>query len=98
MMSTQQTVPAHKRNRSAFDAWLQSAQPGDRIIYFTGVYLIHTRTVMQVRDAYDRGEIEMIQRRDAAQGRGFEYIAVKRAITRPPRLRLVDRLDPVSRA
>lgn len=59
--------------------WIQTAQPGDRMTYATcaSVATHTTRNVKEARSLYDRGLIDLVQRRVTG---GYEYIAVKRRV------------------
>lgn len=76
-----------------FDAWLQFAEPGSEYIYHRGGSLSKkgeglnfSSQVYSAREAYDRGEVELVMRR-VTWGQGkfnngsiFEWIAQKRKI------------------
>ena len=80
-----------------FDAWLQSAPAGSSHVYHTGPHLSvgnfgidFSSQVYSAREAYERGEVELVQRR-LSHGRGtraaglFEWLAIKRAKIKRPR-------------
>lgn len=79
-----------------FEVWLKFAKPGDQFIYHTGSHLSkknegleYSSKVYSAREAYDRGEVILVQRR-VSHGLSrwdpgkFDYIAIKRALVRRP--------------
>lgn len=58
--------------------WFQTAQPKDQIIYHSSNSLAvmgGDRLSREARELYDRGLVELVQRRN---GTRFDYIAIKR--------------------
>lgn len=59
-------------------SWYHGAATGDMMVYHSSCCLALTgggAAVREIRDMYDRGEIDLVQRRN---GLKFDYIAVKR--------------------
>jgi hypothetical protein len=84
-------------NSAQFATWLRKAQPGETYVYFTGSEFRHTATVMAARDAYDRGEVDLVQKRTPIARLGFHYMAIKRRVVRAPVWLLADSVEDISR-
>lgn len=65
--------------------WYASAMAGESVVYRHegGRFLNKTQAVQQARDLYDMGLVDLVQRRN---GRGLDYLAIKR--------RHVAKIDP----
>lgn len=81
-----------------FDTWLGNASPGSEMIYHTGKSLSKhgeglefTDLTHSAREAFERGEVDLVQRR-LSKGKTvksigrFAWIAIKRKDVRRPRL------------
>jgi hypothetical protein len=69
---------------AAFSAWLESAMPGDEIIYATGVCPPHGAAVKTlVTQAIADGLIRAHQRNHASDAKRMEYYAVRRPMAQP---------------
>ena len=80
-----------------FELWLRKATPGSNYVYHSGSELsrgnggIHfTSQVYSAREAYERGEVDLVLRRTSA-GRGkfnigstFDWVAIKRSVVKIP--------------
>jgi hypothetical protein len=81
---------------NTFKLWLDVSQPHEVIEYFVGPNLgISTletvETAKLAREAFARGEVELVQRRT---GKGFTYLAIKRRHVRVPILANGSRWHP----
>lgn len=80
-----------------FDTWLKTAPAGAQFVYRTGKHLSKggnglefSDLVYSVREAFDRGEVELVQKRlthgkSAVSIGSFAWIAIKKAHIRPPK-------------
>ena len=73
-----------------FAQWLESSKAGERYIYCTR-HVLDCKTppevqhvAMLAREAFARGEVELVQRRTDGKGGPFQYIAIKRRERRTP--------------
>jgi len=73
-----------------FEHWLASSRGGDRYIYCVR-HVLDCKTPPEIlseaklaREAFARGEVELVQKRTNGRDSPFEYIAVKRKEVRPP--------------
>jgi hypothetical protein len=83
-------APQQKQERQSFEDWLKTAKGGQRFVYCTR-HCLDAKTPPEVlqdaqlaKEAYERGEIELVQRR-VENGGPFEYIALKKREVRAPR-------------
>ncbi|SMF70641.1 hypothetical protein [Allosphingosinicella indica] len=65
------------------DAWLAGARPGERFVYCSAPALIRGPAAEHARLLYERGRVDLLQPR-RADGRGFDYQIVKRALATAP--------------
>lgn len=66
------------------ERWMDIAKPGDELVYASGRSLPRTAAAVRaVRELYDAGEVELVQRR-RGDGAGFNYVAQRRKRPVPP--------------
>jgi len=64
----------------AFSLALNSCAPGTKIIYYRGQALGGSRLARAAFQAFEAGQVALVQRRDKNSERGtFEFIAIKKA-------------------
>lgn len=76
---TKQTSPI-----DAFHEAVHNCSPGTKIIYHRGEFLAGSRLARMALKAFEAGQVELVQRRDARGGNSFfEFIAVKKREPKP---------------
>jgi hypothetical protein len=86
MPEQSQNQPKEKdMNNQFIDNWAKTANPGERVVYFTGGNLAANTDarddngIQAIRDLYDDGRISLAQKRlSKGNGSTFEYIAIMR--------------------
>ena len=69
----------HTKPIVAFQEAITKSPPGVKIIYHRGKVLASSSLPRAAFNAFEAGQVELVQRRDRDAGRGvFEFIAVKR--------------------
>ena len=87
-------------NLSEFDTWLRLAKPGEALIYFAGKMYFgrgkepaaNTPNIKKAREAYDRGEVELVQQLMSRKSEHYNYIAIKRRFVSRPEWGFSDQL------
>ena len=65
----------------AFKEAVDNSAPGVKIIYHRGRVLAGSRMARVALEAFETGQVELVQRRDTPSG-FFEFIAIKRKVLR----------------
>lgn len=81
-----------KADTRNFGKWLANAKPGESYIYRVGMQLAETRKlqifspkVWDAREAFERGEVELVQKRLSIGNKSkFAWMAVKKAEAKRP--------------